>query len=376
MRAFVGSTRHVADYLTDEVLTALAAPDRGVSAAHVGARSVHTGVCAAVLGREDSAAVLAEFARSNMFLVALDSREQWYRAGSHRGRDRVRRRRWRRRDGRWDARRVRPRVRLGRAADAVSWLGALASLRVAARAPFAAGGWGGRRVAARADRSSRLSGCSRGRSGRGESGRNCGRPTSRRSLKSPVPTGSTAAMWARPSSMVAARSRPPARARTADRRRPRGPVAGAVFRRRAAARNAGRRAARRAGRPRQLRRRSRAACPGRRRTRATRKRGRVGSSGDQLRAHAIPSGFLGCIVGAPWACAGVPSLRDISTRPSARRSVASVCDARRSPPSVTRMPCSCSRRSASRGRGWSAPPASSSARNGRSRGFPIRDGYR
>ena len=36
-------------------------------------------LCDAVLGREDSAAVLAEFARSNMFLVALDAREQWYR---------------------------------------------------------------------------------------------------------------------------------------------------------------------------------------------------------------------------------------------------------------------------------------------------------
>ena len=35
--------------------------------------------CEAVLGRDDSAAVLAELARSNMFLVALDAREQWYR---------------------------------------------------------------------------------------------------------------------------------------------------------------------------------------------------------------------------------------------------------------------------------------------------------
>jgi ATP/maltotriose-dependent transcriptional regulator MalT len=36
-------------------------------------------LCDAVLGREDSAAVLAELAHSNMFLVALDAREQWYR---------------------------------------------------------------------------------------------------------------------------------------------------------------------------------------------------------------------------------------------------------------------------------------------------------
>ena len=30
-------------------------------------------------GGEDSGAVLAELARSNMFLVALDAREPWYR---------------------------------------------------------------------------------------------------------------------------------------------------------------------------------------------------------------------------------------------------------------------------------------------------------
>jgi LuxR family maltose regulon positive regulatory protein len=35
--------------------------------------------CDAVLGREDSAAMLANLARSNMFLVALDAREGWYR---------------------------------------------------------------------------------------------------------------------------------------------------------------------------------------------------------------------------------------------------------------------------------------------------------
>ena len=36
-------------------------------------------LCDAVLGREDSAAVLAELARSNMFLVALDANGEWYR---------------------------------------------------------------------------------------------------------------------------------------------------------------------------------------------------------------------------------------------------------------------------------------------------------
>jgi ATP/maltotriose-dependent transcriptional regulator MalT len=79
VRAFAGSARHVADYLTDEVLTTLAPQTRDflVRTAMLGRFTPE--LCDAVLGREDSAAVLAELARSNMFLVALDAREQWYR---------------------------------------------------------------------------------------------------------------------------------------------------------------------------------------------------------------------------------------------------------------------------------------------------------
>ena len=87
------------------------------------------------------------------------------------------------------------------------------------------------------------------------------------------------------------------------------PRAGAVLCRRsgrvAADRHAGHRAARRAGRPRGLCRKSRAARAPRRRARANRERGGVGSSGDRLRTHAIPSGFLDGVAGPPWACAGV-----------------------------------------------------------------------
>ena len=79
VRAFVGSTRHVADYLTDEVLTALAPQTRDFLVRTSVLERFTPELCDAVLGREDSAAVLAEFARSNMFLVALDAREQWYR---------------------------------------------------------------------------------------------------------------------------------------------------------------------------------------------------------------------------------------------------------------------------------------------------------
>ena len=79
VRAFVGSTRHVADYLTDEVLTALAPQTRDFLQRTSVLRRFTPELCDAVLGREDSAAVLTELARSNMFLVALDAREQWYR---------------------------------------------------------------------------------------------------------------------------------------------------------------------------------------------------------------------------------------------------------------------------------------------------------
>ena len=79
VRVFAGSTRHVADYLTDEVLTALAPQTRDFLVRTAVLERFTPELCDAVLGREDSAAVLAELARSNMFLVALDSREQWYR---------------------------------------------------------------------------------------------------------------------------------------------------------------------------------------------------------------------------------------------------------------------------------------------------------
>ena len=79
VRSFVGSTRHVADYLADEVLSGLS-PDRRdflVRTSVLGRFSPE--LCDAVLGREDSGAVLAELARSNMFLVALDAGGEWYR---------------------------------------------------------------------------------------------------------------------------------------------------------------------------------------------------------------------------------------------------------------------------------------------------------
>ena len=79
MREFARSARHVGEYLADEVLTALRPEIRDflVSTSVLGRFTPE--LCDAVLGREDSVAVLAELARSNMFLVALDARGEWYR---------------------------------------------------------------------------------------------------------------------------------------------------------------------------------------------------------------------------------------------------------------------------------------------------------
>jgi len=77
--AFVGSARHVADYLTDEVLAALAPQTREFLVRTSVLGRFTPELCDAVLWREDSAGMLAELARSNMFLVALDGEAEWYR---------------------------------------------------------------------------------------------------------------------------------------------------------------------------------------------------------------------------------------------------------------------------------------------------------
>ena len=79
VRAFLGSARHVADYLTDEVLTALAPQTRNFLVRTSVLGRFTPELCDAVLGREDSAEMLAELERSNMFLVALDGEGEWYR---------------------------------------------------------------------------------------------------------------------------------------------------------------------------------------------------------------------------------------------------------------------------------------------------------
>lgn len=79
VRAFAGTARHVGDYLTAEVLTGLAPEIRDFLVRTSVLGRFTPALCDAVLDRENSAALLAELARSNMFLVALDSRGEWYR---------------------------------------------------------------------------------------------------------------------------------------------------------------------------------------------------------------------------------------------------------------------------------------------------------
>ena len=76
---FAGDDRMVVDYLASEVLEGQPA-DRREFLVRTSVLGRLTGpLCDAVAGTEGSAAVLAELERSNLFLVPLDSRREWYR---------------------------------------------------------------------------------------------------------------------------------------------------------------------------------------------------------------------------------------------------------------------------------------------------------
>ena len=79
VQAFAGSARQVADYLTAEVLTALDPQTRDFLLRTSVLDRFTPELCDAVVGRDDSAAVVAQLGRSNMFLVASDARGEWYR---------------------------------------------------------------------------------------------------------------------------------------------------------------------------------------------------------------------------------------------------------------------------------------------------------
>jgi len=79
VREFAGSAHQVGDYLSAEVLTVLAPETRDFVLRTSVLSRFTPALCDAVLGREDSAAVLDDLTRSNMFLVSLDARGEWYR---------------------------------------------------------------------------------------------------------------------------------------------------------------------------------------------------------------------------------------------------------------------------------------------------------
>jgi len=76
---FAGDDRFVVDYLVDEVLDRQADAVRTFLLETSILARLSAPLCAAVTGRGDTRSMLAALERSNLFLVALDDRRQWYR---------------------------------------------------------------------------------------------------------------------------------------------------------------------------------------------------------------------------------------------------------------------------------------------------------
>jgi LuxR family maltose regulon positive regulatory protein len=79
LRQFSASHTHVADYLTTEVLDILAADVRSFLLRTSVLSRFTSKLCDQVLETTDAAETLAAIARSNLFLVPLDGRGEWYR---------------------------------------------------------------------------------------------------------------------------------------------------------------------------------------------------------------------------------------------------------------------------------------------------------
>ena len=79
IRSFSANHRHVAGYLSEEVLDRVE-PDRRDFLTRTSMLPRFTAeLCDEALAREDSASLLAELERSNLFLIPLDSRGEWFR---------------------------------------------------------------------------------------------------------------------------------------------------------------------------------------------------------------------------------------------------------------------------------------------------------
>src|SRR5207244_2630109 len=77
--AFAGDDRHVVDYLGSEVLASLSDDIRTFLLRTSVLDRFCVPLCDTVAGVENSARVLAEVERSNLFLVPLDAKRRWYR---------------------------------------------------------------------------------------------------------------------------------------------------------------------------------------------------------------------------------------------------------------------------------------------------------
>ncbi len=79
IRAFTGSHRFVLDYLVEEVLQRQPEQVRSFLLQTAVLDRLCASLCDAVTEREDGKEMLDLLERSNLFLVPLDDRRQWYR---------------------------------------------------------------------------------------------------------------------------------------------------------------------------------------------------------------------------------------------------------------------------------------------------------
>ena len=76
---FAGTDRHIVDYLMEEVLLAQPPAVREFMVRTSILERMTGSLCDAVVGTQDSGAMLERLARSNLFVVELDDRRDWYR---------------------------------------------------------------------------------------------------------------------------------------------------------------------------------------------------------------------------------------------------------------------------------------------------------
>ncbi len=76
---FSGDDRYIADYLVDEVLARCSQDTKDFLLKTSVLNRMTGSLCDAVTGREDGQATLERLERSNLFIVPLDHRRQWYR---------------------------------------------------------------------------------------------------------------------------------------------------------------------------------------------------------------------------------------------------------------------------------------------------------